>query len=403
MALSPKEKEGEFVGNFLKPDYNFKLNGVQVYQKILPDDKVWNDADKAKTAGFAKGDLFKACRKLSGGTGKAKFVTIHNSEDFGWTNDDPEFYVYGTFEENMGAARVHYYVDETCAWQELRSGSGMSEADPVHSAEVGWHSGDGTMADGGNETSIAIEIINSDDKTKAKFKKCCDNGAKLAAMMLFKHGLKISSLVTHTYWVNKSLGKTYRDVDEQCCRYNGGKFCPYYIMDGASNDYGKARKGWLDFKNLVKTYLDELTKKPTTDPKDSPIKLGDIVKVNKGAKYTNGKYIPNWVVEKEWIVYSVSDDRCIIDKSTDGLCSIFSSVYFKDVTKVDGKSGNELPYLVKVNYALNVRKGPSYDADIVGTITDYGVYTIVDEKDGWGKLKSGFGWIKLEFTEKYGN
>lgn len=390
------------MGSFLKADYNFKMNGVQVYQKILPDDKVWVDEDKAKTAGFSKGDLFKACRKLSGGTGKAQFVTIHNSEDFGWTNDDPEFYVYGTFEENMGATRVHYYVDETCAWQELRSGSGMSVADPIGSAEVAWHSGDGITADGGNETSIAIEIINSDDKTKTRFKGCCNNGAKIAAMMLFKHHLNIDSLVTHTYWVNKSLGKTYRDVDEQCTRYNGGKWCPAYIM-GDANDYGKARKNWLTFKNSVKAYLDELTAKPTTDPKDSAIKLGDIVTVAKGSKYTNGKRIPNWVCEKEWIVYSVNNDTCIIDKSTDGLCSIFSSVYVADCTKVDGKSGKELPYLVKVNYALNVRKGPSYDADIVGTIVDYGVYTIVEEENGWGKLKSGFGWIKLEFTEPYGS
>ena len=28
------------------------------------------------------------------------------------------------------------------------------------------------------------------------------------------------------------------------------------------------------------------------------------------------------------------------------------------------------------------------------------VYTIVGEKNGWGKLKSGAGWISLQYTKK---
>ena len=28
------------------------------------------------------------------------------------------------------------------------------------------------------------------------------------------------------------------------------------------------------------------------------------------------------------------------------------------------------------------------------------VYTIIDEKNGWGKLKSGAGWINLSYTQK---
>ena len=28
------------------------------------------------------------------------------------------------------------------------------------------------------------------------------------------------------------------------------------------------------------------------------------------------------------------------------------------------------------------------------------VYTIIDEKNGWGKLKSGAGWINLDYAKK---
>ena len=48
---------------------------------------------------------------------------------------------------------------------------------------------------------------------------------------------------------------------------------------------------------------------------------------------------------------------------------------------------------------LNIRKFPSLNAPVAGTITDKGVYTIIAEEYGgnilWGKLKSGAGWISL--------
>lgn len=57
--------------------------------------------------------------------------------------------------------------------------------------------------------------------------------------------------------------------------------------------------------------------------------------------------------------------------------------------------------LVKVKVAaLNIRAGASAKSKIVGQITDEGVYTIVETKNGWGKLKSGKGWIKLSYTTK---
>jgi len=63
-------------------------------------------------------------------------------------------------------------------------------------------------------------------------------------------------------------------------------------------------------------------------------------------------------------------------------------------------------YTVKVTTnPLNIRKGPGTDTAVVGAIKDKGVYTIVDEATGsgatrWGKLKSGAGWISLDYTKK---
>lgn len=58
------------------------------------------------------------------------------------------------------------------------------------------------------------------------------------------------------------------------------------------------------------------------------------------------------------------------------------------------------PYTVKITTsALNVRKGPGVQHATVTTVKLNEVYTIVDVKDGWGKLKSGAGWISLSYTK----
>lgn len=65
------------------------------------------------------------------------------------------------------------------------------------------------------------------------------------------------------------------------------------------------------------------------------------------------------------------------------------------------------PYMIKVDKVqkgdvLNIRKEPNADAVKTGALAynDVNSYTIVEEKDGWGKLKSGIGWINLYYTKK---
>ena len=58
-------------------------------------------------------------------------------------------------------------------------------------------------------------------------------------------------------------------------------------------------------------------------------------------------------------------------------------------------------YLVKVTAnVLNIREGAGTNYKVVGQIKDKGTYTIVETKNNWGKLKSGAGWICLEYTNK---
>lgn len=64
-------------------------------------------------------------------------------------------------------------------------------------------------------------------------------------------------------------------------------------------------------------------------------------------------------------------------------------------------SSNLKQYMVQVTVdVLNVRSEPNTNSKIVTTIKDKGKYTIVEEKNGWGKLLSGVGWISLAYTKK---
>lgn len=66
----------------------------------------------------------------------------------------------------------------------------------------------------------------------------------------------------------------------------------------------------------------------------------------------------------------------------------------------------KVSYRVRVSIKnLNIRKGPGMNYDKTGKFTGIGVFTIVEESAGegaekWGKLRSGAGWISLDYTER---
>ena len=66
----------------------------------------------------------------------------------------------------------------------------------------------------------------------------------------------------------------------------------------------------------------------------------------------------------------------------------------------------KVPFLVKVSISdLNIRRGPGTDYGRV-QFCQVGVYTRMEEKAGlgseagWGRLKSGIGWISLDYTAR---
>lgn len=203
--------------------------------------------------------------------------------------------------------------------------------------------------------------------------------------------------------------------------------CEAYRMGYGSNhrDPEHWMKKFGQTMNDFRTQVSEILK--TTDEKrentDEPVaentcvEKGDLVSISSDATYYSGKAVPSWVKSQNWCVLSEPvGDRVVIDKNEKGTNSIRSPIHKRYLTVVEKANTtvketekaetNGLPYRVKVTVnGLNIRKGAGTNTAKVGCITDTGVYTIVEEKAGtgatkWGKLKSGAGWISLDYVKK---
>ena len=72
-----------------------------------------------------------------------------------------------------------------------------------------------------------------------------------------------------------------------------------------------------------------------------------------------------------------------------------------EVNKRLGAETAPEPFIVQITASsLNVRKGPGTSYAVAQTASKGQVFTIVQQQGGWGKLKSGAGWISLKYTAR---
>lgn len=244
--------------------------------------------------------------------------------------------------------------------------------------------------------------------------------------------IEVASDTTHPYAVTAAALNATIKLVADICKRNGIK---KLLWKGDKNLIGQVDKQnmtvhrWFANKSCPGEYLyerhgyiaDEVNKilgsgtSPAPQPKPEPvpttnIKAGDVVKLANNAVYFGGKDIPSWVKNQNWIVASISGNRAVINKNTAGTSAINSPVDVKFLSLVNAPAPQPKPvfspYLVKVTAdVLNIRKGAGTGFAITGVIKDKGIYTIVEESSGtgatkWGRLKSGAGWISLDFCQR---
>lgn len=189
----------------LKPDKVYNWNGLKINEFLLTKNNPYN-IDMPTIA-------------MVNPIG----ITVHNTEAINVSSSTTmaEQYTRATYYGNMKDVRVHFYVDDYCAWQSL----------PLTLSS--WHAADGSGP--GNRKTISIEIIGNSKKAE-------ENAAKLVAYLLDKYNWNVEeNLYTHTHWLNVRDGKK-GTIAELNVMKNSYKMCPIYILPH-----------WDDFKKLVQS------------------------------------------------------------------------------------------------------------------------------------------------------
>ena len=196
--------------------------------------------------------------------------------------------------------------------------------------------------------------------------------------------------------------------------------------DKTENELYRVRTSWEDVKSQIGAYTklenakeicnktqgyyvfnskgEKVYPEETNDNiSDNDLKVGDEVSLVHEATYTSGKAIPSFVFNSKLYLREFKDDKTKAIISTLKSGAITGVVFTKDLVKYGSLQMKEdfKPYIIKVECdVLNVRAGAGTQFRVNGQIRKNEAYTIVAENKGWGKLKSGIGWISLEYTKK---
>lgn len=232
--------------------------------------------------------------------------------------------------------------------------------------------------------------------------------------------IEVASDTTHPYAVNAKAYAALLDLLTDICKRNG-KTKVVWIADKTKalaytpkdNELLLTVHRWFANKACPGQYLydrhDEIAAEVTkrlggTAPKEEPapstdeavtIKAGTALKLSKtplfrsstaktASGYKTGTfYIWSDEVVKGRVRITNSKNRVGVAGQVTGWIDVAEAQ--ANGTTAPKEEPAAVPYLVKVTAtALNVRRGPGTNYGISTTIRDKGVYTIVQEQDGWG-------------------
>lgn len=271
-----------------------------------------------------------------------EFIVVHNTANDATAANEVKYMI-----SNNNQVSFHFAVDDKEVVQGLPTDRNA------------WHAGDGGSGRG-NRYGIAVEICYS-KSGGARFENAEKNAAKFIAQLLKERGWGVDKVKKHQDFSNK--------------------YCPHRTLD----------KGWASFVNMIKDYLNELNK-PVQSTQSSSISVGDKVKVKTTAThYATGQSMASFVKGSTYEVTRIDGNKLL-------LSDIVSWVWDYDVDKVGSttQSNSDNSFLVEIICdELNIRQQADFNSKVVGTVKRGEVFTIVEEKNGLGKLKSGVGYISM--------
>jgi hypothetical protein len=173
-----------------------------------------------------------------------------------------------------------------------------------------------------------------------------------------------------------------------------GKAHPYHLK--AISGGGSTVYGWVNAADI------------STGNTETGLKVGDVVDFKGTQHYTSAaaKDAKTCKPGKATItaVAAGKAHPYHLKAISGGGSTVYGWVNAADIST--GSTGTATSYRVRTTAdVLNIRKGPGTNYGVAGQIKGKGIYTIVAEAAGpgatkWGKLKSGAGWISLDYVTK---
>lgn len=256
----------------------------------------------------------------------------------------------------------------------------------------GWHCASGKNGSG-NNTHIGVEMcepacikytsgsaFTCSDKTAARavVKRTYEAAVELFAMLCKEFGLNPTEdgvILSHAEGHARGIASNHGDPEHLWKQLGMG-----YTMDGFRKDVKAAMNGKVEQKE--------------TGEKDKVTKLYRVRKTWEDAKSQKGAY------------KVVKNAKACADKNEGYSVYDWNGTVVYAPSKEADPEQNKVSYRVRVSIKnLNIRKGPGTNYEKTGKFTGIGVFTIVEESAGegaekWGKLRSGAGWISLDYTER---
>ena len=230
----------------------------------------------------------------------------------------------------------------------------------------GWHAGTGTSGGSANNTHIAFEICEDDLTDEGYFRK------------VYQEAVELTAMLCKTYNLNPLADGVV------ICHSEG-------YQRGVASNHADVMHWFPKFGKSMDTFRADVSKAMTpAQVKPQPPVSGKTYTVVKGDTLSEIAQKYGTTVDTLVQLNGIKDPNLIV---------------VGQVLKLPDSTTGFTPYTVKVTVTeLRIRSGPGTDTQAQGFI-EPGVYTIVEEADGpgakrWGKLKSGAGWISLDYAEK---
>lgn len=108
------------------------------------------------------------------------------------------------------------------------------------------------------------------------------------------------------------------------------------------------------------------------------------------------------------LMVDVNFQKEVAQEHAKGICDYFGMAYVAEsapvvvpVVTAQPVASTPTSFLVKITAdVLNVRTGPGVNYPVGTTVKRGEIYTIVETSANWGKLKSGAGWISLDYVTR---